>query len=51
VPLLGVLPYDREVSQADRAGTGVAGDTAEALRRELDLVVSRLDRIAVGSSA
>src|ERR671931_299006 len=51
VPLLGVLPYDREVSQADRAGTGVAADSAEALRRELDLVVSRLDRIAVGSSA
>jgi CO dehydrogenase maturation factor len=51
VPLLGVLPYDSEISQADRAGTGVAADTAEALRRELDMVVTRLDRIFVGASA
>lgn len=51
VPLVGVLPYDQQVSHADRAGTGVAAGTAGTLRRELDLVVTRLDRVAVSASA
>jgi CO dehydrogenase maturation factor len=46
VPLIGVLPYDPEVGEADRAGTGVGADGAEAVRREVDRVISYLDAAA-----
>ena len=45
VPLVGVLPYDPSVSEADRAGTASSG--TEALHLEVDRVISYLDNLAV----
>jgi len=47
VPLVGVLPYDPGVSEADRAGTAVASTGTGALRREVDRVIAYLDDLAV----
>ena len=46
VPLVGVLPYDPEVGEADRAGTAVASAGGQALRGELDRVVGALDGVS-----
>lgn len=43
VPLVGVLPYDSGVADADRAGAGPGMGVGQAARDELDRVVSVLD--------
>jgi len=47
VPLVGVLPFDAEVSAADRAGGAVADGGADGVRREITKVVEFLDGVAV----
>lgn len=45
VPLIGVVPYDTEVGDADRAGTGVAAGQGAAVRREIAKVLDYLDEV------
>jgi CO dehydrogenase maturation factor len=46
VPLVGVLPYDPDVGEADRAGTAVASAGTDALRHEVDRVIDSLDGVS-----
>lgn len=48
VPLIGVLPYDSSVVDADRAGAAVVSAGTEALRLEVERVIAALDHLAVG---
>jgi CO dehydrogenase maturation factor len=43
VPLAGVIPYDTAVVDADRAGSGLAPGTGEAVRQAIEGVVDYLD--------
>ncbi|MGH4022677.1 MAG: AAA family ATPase [Pseudonocardiaceae bacterium] len=46
VPLIGVVPYDGGVVDADRAGTGPGSGVGETAREELDRVISVLEEMA-----
>jgi CO dehydrogenase maturation factor len=43
VPLVGVVPLDPDVAQADRAGEGLAPGTARAARRAVDDIIDVVD--------
>jgi len=43
VPLAGVLPYDDDVLDAERAGARLLGDRAAAVRDEINRVIKLLD--------
>ena len=49
VPLVGVIPYEPDVIAADRAGGSVPEGRAQAVRREIDRIVSFLDAALVTS--
>jgi CO dehydrogenase maturation factor len=49
VPLAGIIPYDADVVDADRAGSSLATGRGEAVRREVDNILSFLDdKVPVG---
>lgn len=48
VPLAGVLPYEPQVAEADRAGAAVTAEPSEAMRAELDRVLGVLEGATVG---
>ena len=45
VPLAAVIPYDREVAEADRAGLSLGSERAEAVRAAVGEVLSFLDGV------
>lgn len=47
VPLAGVIPFDPDVSEADRAGARLGAGRAEAVRTQVDELVSFLDGATV----
>lgn len=47
VPLVGVLPYDTGVLDADRAGTSLGRGQGEAVRAEIARVIGVVDGISV----
>lgn len=50
VPLLGVLPYDQAIAEADRAVTGSSVRPSDAAIRELDQVVAGLENAVTGGA-
>lgn len=48
VPLIGVLPYDLGVVDADRAGTEAGSGLGADVRVELDRVISALEEVPAG---
>ncbi len=46
VPLAGVIPFDTDVTQADRAGASVGTGKAEAVRAQVDQVLGFLEGVA-----
>lgn len=50
VPLAGVLPFDGDVTEADRAGGGLAADRGSSVRSEIAKVVDLLDALPVGQA-
>ena len=47
VPLVGVIPYDTGVVDADRSGTSLGVGRGEAVRAELARVIGALDGVSV----
>jgi len=47
VPLAGIIPYDIDVINADRAGSSLGSGRGEAVRQEVDNILSFLDSVPV----
>jgi CO dehydrogenase maturation factor len=47
VPLVGVIPYDTGVLEADRSGSSLGAGRGEAVRAEISRVIGVLDGVSV----